>query len=535
MSLPVILAVDGGNSKTDLALVRADGAVLARVRGAQSSPHHLGLAGCLDVLQGLLERGGRSRRPGWRRRRGRGGPVPARRCRLSGRGARAAGRGHGAWLGRPCHRRRTTPSPSSAPAPIARWGVAIVCGAGINCVGVGPDGRQVRFPALGAITGDWGGGYDVGLAALSAAARSGDGRGPPTSLERAVPAHFGLETPLEVARAIHRGEIASRRLVELAPLVFAASATDEVAVDIVDRLAEEIVALARAALERLDLEGAEVDVVLGGGLIRAGDERLLLAVQRDLAVVDPRATVRPTTLPPARRSRPARPGRARRRPGGAPARARRARRRLGGQRRGCGSTAPAARRRRRTVAEVRFEQATRIYPGTVAPAVDALDLDDRRRRAARARRPVRIGQVDRAADAGGPRGGGRRRDLDRRPRRHLRAAEAARHRDGVPELRALPVSHGGGQHRLPAQDGEGAQGRARDPRAARWPSCWVSRTCSSASRASSPAASASASPWVARSSARRASSSWTSRCRTSTQSCACRCVPTSPACRRAWA
>src|SRR3954469_16684892 len=43
------------------------------------------------------------------------------------------------------------------------WGVAGVCGAGINCVGVGPDGRHVRYPALGAISGDWGGGYDVGL------------------------------------------------------------------------------------------------------------------------------------------------------------------------------------------------------------------------------------------------------------------------------------------------------------------------------------------------------------------------------------
>ncbi len=66
------------------------------------------------------------------------------------------------------------------------WGVAVVCGAGINCVGVAPDGRRARFPALGAITGDWGGGYDVGLAALSAAARSADGRGPRTALERAV-------------------------------------------------------------------------------------------------------------------------------------------------------------------------------------------------------------------------------------------------------------------------------------------------------------------------------------------------------------
>ena len=58
------------------------------------------------------------------------------------------------------------------------WGVAVVCGAGINCVGVAPDGRHVRFPALGAITGDWGGGYDVGAAALFAAARCEDGRGP---------------------------------------------------------------------------------------------------------------------------------------------------------------------------------------------------------------------------------------------------------------------------------------------------------------------------------------------------------------------
>src|SRR5205814_330338 len=70
------------------------------------------------------------------------------------------------------------------------WGVAIVCGAGINCVGVAPDGRQAGFPALGWTTGDWGGGYDVGLAAVVAAARSEDGRGAETTLERAVPGHF---------------------------------------------------------------------------------------------------------------------------------------------------------------------------------------------------------------------------------------------------------------------------------------------------------------------------------------------------------
>ena len=51
----VVLAVDGGNSKTDLALVREDGAVLAVVRGGMSSPHHIGLDGPVELLQGLYD------------------------------------------------------------------------------------------------------------------------------------------------------------------------------------------------------------------------------------------------------------------------------------------------------------------------------------------------------------------------------------------------------------------------------------------------------------------------------------------------
>ena len=54
MSGPLVLAVDGGNSKTYLALLRVDGSLLALVRGPQSSPHHLGVEGCLAVLDGLV-------------------------------------------------------------------------------------------------------------------------------------------------------------------------------------------------------------------------------------------------------------------------------------------------------------------------------------------------------------------------------------------------------------------------------------------------------------------------------------------------
>jgi N-acetylglucosamine kinase-like BadF-type ATPase len=180
----------------------------------------------------------------------------------------------------------------------AGWGVAVVCGAGINCVGVAPDGRQARFRALGWTTGDWGGGAEVGRDAVWAAARSEDGRGPKTVLERLVPAHFGLSTPSELAEAVHFGRIDGARAIELAPVVFAAAADDPVAAGIVDRLAAEVVALSRVAITRLGLERDAVEVLLGGGLLRHPTPGLLAAIERGLAEVGPAISVHSTSAPP---------------------------------------------------------------------------------------------------------------------------------------------------------------------------------------------------------------------------------------------
>ena len=122
----------------------------------------------------------------------------------------------------------------------------------------------------------------------------------------------------------------------------------------------------------------------------------------------------------------------------------------------------------------------------------------------------------------------------RRQGRQRRAAEGARHRDGVPELRALSAHDGARQHGLRADAREAAARptieqrvaqRRRDPR--------PRAASSTAIRASSPAASASAWRWAARSCATRRCSCSTSRCRTSTPSCACRCAPRSRSCTSA--
>ena len=284
-----VFAVDGGGSKTDAALVREDGAVLGFAHAPLSHPHHIGVQASVDVIDAIAAQVG----------------VPADLAVLLLAGldfpdeeeaytAEAERRG---WATEVVVGNDTFAVLRAGSA--SGWGVAVTCGSGMNCVGVGPDGRHVRFPSLGQISGDaMDGGGAVGLAAVAAAARSEDGRGPKTELERLVPAHFGCATPVELARAVHGGRIPWHRLGELVPLVFETAETDGVAAEIVDRQASEVVAFVRAAVNRLGLADQEVEVVLGGGVLQAGNVRLLGGIEAGLREVGPRLLVRVATSRP---------------------------------------------------------------------------------------------------------------------------------------------------------------------------------------------------------------------------------------------
>ena len=87
----------------------------------------------------------------------------------------------------------------------------------------------------------------------------------------------------------------------------------------------------------------------------------------------------------------------------------------------------------------------------------------RRPRVRRAGRTVGLRQVDDAADDRRPGGHHRRRHHDRRRRRQRRAAEGPRHRDGVPELRALSAHDGAREHVVRAA----AEALSRRPRSRR--------------------------------------------------------------------
>jgi N-acetylglucosamine kinase-like BadF-type ATPase len=179
------------------------------------------------------------------------------------------------------------------------WGVVVVCGAGVNAVGRGPSGATARLAGIGDLSGDWGGGYGLGVAALGAAVRARDGRGPRTILADRVPRHFGLTRPADVARRLYEARVDARRLEDVAPIVFGAAGDgDAVARQIVDRLADELAVMAIAIARRLHVTRRDVEIVLTGGVFNAEDPEFYGRLTDRVAAALPRARLRRLTAPP---------------------------------------------------------------------------------------------------------------------------------------------------------------------------------------------------------------------------------------------
>ena len=176
--------------------------------------------------------------------------------------------------------------------------IAVVCGAGINCVGVSAAGEVLRFPSVGVISGDWGGGATLGTEALFLAVRAEDGRGQPTALREAIMEHFGTASVVEVTAALHFGELPRSRLHELVPVLRVAAAGDGPAGAVVERQAEEVFLLGRAAHDRLRLRDQPTDVVLGGSVLAARHPLLMEGVSLRLAAYAPRVNLLVVDDPP---------------------------------------------------------------------------------------------------------------------------------------------------------------------------------------------------------------------------------------------
>jgi N-acetylglucosamine kinase-like BadF-type ATPase len=281
-----VLAVDGGNSKIDLALVSRSGELLGLVNGPtishQQVPMEVAMSRLADLNAQAARRAGVAPEASLGVFCVAGADFPAD-VRALTHAIAAAGVAERVTV----HNDAFAPLRAGAPEG---WGIVVICGAGVNAAGVGPDGRTARLAGIGDLSGDWGGGQGIGREALASAVRARDGRGPSTVLERRVPQRLGVRRPIDVARRMYEGTMDTRRLEELAPLVFqVAGEGDAVARGIVDRLADELATMAVAIARQLRVARRPVDVVLTGGVFRAMDEEFYGRIETGVREAVPEA------------------------------------------------------------------------------------------------------------------------------------------------------------------------------------------------------------------------------------------------------
>jgi N-acetylglucosamine kinase-like BadF-type ATPase len=288
-----VVAIDGGNSKTDVALVSAEGDLLARTRGRAALAPEIGIAASLRIIGELVESAAND-----------AGLVVGAGPLAHHTAAYLAGvdiaQEQVAMHAALCERGwSSTVGVDNDTFAIFRagttshWGIGVVAGAGMNAVGIGRDGRVGRYLALGETTGDFGGGNDLSNQVLYWAFRAEDGRGGPTALSSAVCEHFGLPTVYDVVLGMHRGDITKDQRLDLTRVLFkvAAETDDPVAVSLLERQAREVALMARQLLRELDLINVETDVVLGGGVLTSRDPLLTTLIGQRMAVEAPKGRV----------------------------------------------------------------------------------------------------------------------------------------------------------------------------------------------------------------------------------------------------
>jgi N-acetylglucosamine kinase-like BadF-type ATPase len=288
------LAVDGGASKTDVWIVAGDGSVLGRALGGGSNHQFSGLDAAMDTLGSTID-----------------AALVAAGLDADAHPAVETGVYCLAGVDLPVDEERLSDAirtrgwsavdlvRNDAVAVLragvrSGWGVGVVCGSGLNCVGLGPDGSIERFPSLAELSGDFTpGGSWLGVRALGLALRSRDGRGGPTELADRVPAHFGLPDPEAVLSAVYTGTLEYGRLFELSRVCLDAAADgDQLAAHAAGLLADEVVAMANAIIARLKVASLPVEVVLGGGVFDSSYAGFTRRIEAGVLEVAPDARFR---------------------------------------------------------------------------------------------------------------------------------------------------------------------------------------------------------------------------------------------------
>jgi len=147
--------------------------------------------------------------------------------------------------------------------------ITVISGTGSNCYGRNARGQEAKSSGMGFVLADQGSGYQIGLDTLRMAVKSFDGRAPKSELERSVCHYFQIDSISHLKKHVYSPLLTKPEIAELSKLTIAAhEAGDSVATGILDWAVWELVEMARAVIDRLEIRNEVVDCVLVGSITK---------------------------------------------------------------------------------------------------------------------------------------------------------------------------------------------------------------------------------------------------------------------------
>lgn len=292
----LFLGVDGGGTKTNVALMDESQEVVAEGSGGPSNPLRVGVetavANIAKAIDQACDSGGVSR-----------GDIVAATLGLAGvRRADIRERIRDSFATR--FRVRKTNVTTDADialfgTTLGKAGLVVIAGTGSVCIGVNDEGVKFIAGGWGPVAGDEGGGRGIAGDALHAVAKASDGRGELTKLSEQAADYFRASNVENLIGAIYAPQMDNSRIAGFARLVVeTAQDGDKVAVDILRDAGHELGTAAAAVLKKLGLEKRKVPIGCVGSVFKAG-ELLTGPMTEIIARVAPNAFLTDPQMPPA--------------------------------------------------------------------------------------------------------------------------------------------------------------------------------------------------------------------------------------------
>lgn len=151
-------------------------------------------------------------------------------------------------------------------------GLVIIAGTGSICIGQNTKGEKFSAGGWGPLAGDEGGGAGIALNALHKIAKASDGRGKPTVLSDMAVDYFRAGKLENLSVAIYAPQVDNARIAGFSRSVGeAAEAGDQVAIGILREAGFELGLAAYAVIHKLKMQRTKVPIGLVGSVFQSGN------------------------------------------------------------------------------------------------------------------------------------------------------------------------------------------------------------------------------------------------------------------------